>query len=617
MNKSRCTVLVIFLLCWVSTSHFVYGAFTLPQSTEEEALHADEFKVFEDLEGHISIQEIIGNDSVQSLFQKDFLHTNQYLNTSYWLKIEITAEHDISKRWLFEFTDPHVAHLDFYQVRDDSIISSGKSGYHHPFYNREYRHKNFVYDIYPEKGHPITLYLRINSNLHTGFEAKVYTTQEFSDYSLLEYYLLGGFYGIIFILALYNFFLYFTTKEENYIFYVLYILSCAIYAFTEDGIGFHIIWPNSPSVNIWIDRLAAPLLLTCFLFYYIRFIELNRHYPKILKYILASVAVYFLYAIANGFENIKGSFLYIIPYFITYFSAIRIYLKGYKPARFFIVGFSVILLSFITYYLRVEGIVPSTIFNIYIFNFGFIIEAVMLSVALGDKIKITKAEKDKAQNKLIDALKRSEKLKDKVNRELEEKVAERTTDLNNKTQELLEANKELEGLKLEMFKINARLDKDVWKLRKKVEEGTKARLLDQIVNPEEFNKIFPDDLSCYRFISELKWKNGYTCKKCGHDKYSKGKKPFSRKCTRCKHTESVTTGTLFHALKFSIQKALYLTYITSGDRKKYTLDELSELLELRRNTCWSFRKKVQEREEQWKQKNNNRKVTNWEVLILD
>lgn len=591
--------------------------FFIPKNTNEEYLHAEDFHVLEDHNEVISIHDIITNDSIQLIFQQQKHHYNRHLNTSYWLKVNVSSRHQVDQHWVFEFTDPHVAHIDFYQVRNGNIISSNSSGYHHDFYEREYKHKNFVYDIYPTKNDTITIYLKINSNIHTGFAAKIYTTREFSDYSLQEYYLLGGFYGIIFILALYNFFLYFTTKEENYIYYVLYILSCAIYAFTEDGIGFHVLWPESPSVNIWMDRLAPPLLLVCFLLYYNKFIELHKHYPKMYKYILASVAVYLFYAIANGFENLKGSFLYIIPYIITYFTAIRIYLKGYKPARFFIVGFSVILLSFIIFYFRVQGIVPSTIINIYIFNFGFIIEAVMLSVALGDKIKITKAEKDMAQKGLIDTLKRNEKLKDKVNRELEEKVAERTTDLNNKTQELTEANKELEDLKLEMFKINARLDKDVWKLRKKVEEGTKARLLDQIVNPEEFNKIFPDELSCYRFISELKWGNGYTCKKCGHEKFSRGKRPFSRKCTRCKHTESPTTDTLFHALKFPIQKALYLTYITSGDRKKYTLDELSELLDLRRNTCWSFRKKVQEREEEWKKKNKGKKVTNWEELILD
>ena len=95
------------------------------------------------------------------------------------------------------------------------------------------------------------------------------------------------------------------------------------------------------------------------------------------------------------------------------------------------------------------------------------------------------------------------------------------------------------------------------------------------------------------YINELKWKSaGACCSKCNNKELLDGPKKFSKKCKACGYVESLTENTLFHGLRFPIQKAFYLTYVVYHD-KNYTLDELSEMLELRRNTCWNFKKKIQ------------------------
>ncbi|WP_410266876.1 transposase, partial [Cyclobacterium sp.] len=38
----------------------------------------------------------------------------------------------------------------------------------------------------------------------------------------------------------------------------------------------------------------------------------------------------------------------------------------------------------------------------------------------------------------------------------------------------------------------------------------------------EFKDRFPDDRSCYEYLAEVKWKDGYRCKKCGHSHHCKG-----------------------------------------------------------------------------------------------
>ncbi|MFQ3580226.1 MAG: IS1595 family transposase [Bacteroidales bacterium] len=102
----------------------------------------------------------------------------------------------------------------------------------------------------------------------------------------------------------------------------------------------------------------------------------------------------------------------------------------------------------------------------------------------------------------------------------------------------------------------------------------------------------PDDNSCLKYLSELKWKNGHQCKRCGHVKYCSGLKEYDRQCTRCGYIESATAGTIFHKVKFSIRKAFWIVYFVSTNKKGISSTELSRKLQLRQKTCWLFKEKV-------------------------
>lgn len=108
----------------------------------------------------------------------------------------------------------------------------------------------------------------------------------------------------------------------------------------------------------------------------------------------------------------------------------------------------------------------------------------------------------------------------------------------------------------------------------------------------DFQHMFPDDKSCYSYLSDLKWKNGYACKKCQNTLFCKGVNEFDRQCTKCCHLESPTAGTLFHNCKFSLLKAFYIVYYVSTSKNGISSCELSRKLELRQKTCWGFKQKV-------------------------
>lgn len=115
------------------------------------------------------------------------------------------------------------------------------------------------------------------------------------------------------------------------------------------------------------------------------------------------------------------------------------------------------------------------------------------------------------------------------------------------------------------------------------------------LNAIEFFRRFPDENACFEYISIAKWANlGYSCKKCGYDKYCQGKRPFSRRCLRCKHDESPTAGTAFDKLKFSIHIAFHILFKVSSRKKGISTLELSKEFGLRQKTCWAFKWKVQQ-----------------------
>ncbi len=110
----------------------------------------------------------------------------------------------------------------------------------------------------------------------------------------------------------------------------------------------------------------------------------------------------------------------------------------------------------------------------------------------------------------------------------------------------------------------------------------------------DFYHRFNSEDPCYEYLSEIKWKDGYVCKKCGNTHYCKGRLPYSRRCTRCKYDESPTAGTMFDKCKFSIELAFHIAFKISTKKKGMSSLELSEEYGLRQKTCWEFKWKIQQ-----------------------
>ncbi len=541
------------------------------------------------------------------------------INTSFWIKFNIRNEDPYNLAWMLEFPDGHNSFLQLYQISSEGKIRTYQPvGMGEPVTKRPFDHKNFLFDLSIPKGQTYTYYVKVKSRYYSSFWVSLRSTRYLISYITHEYYFLGIFYGIIFIMAMYNLLIFAFTRERVYLFYVFYVVSCGIYTFSEDLTGFQIFWPSLTFFNHVLFENAPNLLILTFTFYAVEFLELSISYKKTTKWLFILVCVNILVSVlfSSLFPIQIKALLFISPFAIIYYLALKLFFnKNYKPARFFIIGFSIILGGFLVFVLRTYGIVPSNLYTIYIFNFGFVLEVLIFSYALGDKIRIIKDQKEKSQQKIIEVLEEKEILKDNINKELENKVKERTEKLNHKSEELEIANSKLNILTEELNKMNSQLDIDNWNLKKQVKSETRSRILIEKVSYDEFLSIFPNDTICLQYLENLKWENGYSCKKCSYDSYSTGEKPFSRKCNKCKYTESATAGTLYHSIKFPLNKAFYITHDTFKESTYYTLEQLSELIDLRKATVWAFKKKVQEAKAEKLKKRKT--LDSWHDIILE
>jgi two-component system, sensor histidine kinase LadS len=111
------------------------------------------------------------------------------------------------------------------------------------------------------------------------------------------------------------------------------------------------------------------------------------------------------------------------------------------------------------------------------------------------------------------------------------------------------------------------------------------------IDRQKFSQLFSDEEKCLAILSEEKWKNGFICRNCGHSNFCKGKKPYSRRCTRCKREESATAHTVFHHCRVPLAKAFELAFLVCST-PGLTVSDLSQEMATRHMTCWKLRKQV-------------------------
>lgn len=79
----------------------------------------------------------------------------------------------------------------------------------------------------------------------------------------------------------------------------------------------------------------------------------------------------------------------------------------------------------------------------------------------------------------------------------------------------------------------------------------------------DFQRMFPDEAACLRYLEQLRWPGGFTCEKCGNvgEPFRLATRPRVLKCRSCHHETSVTAGTVMHRTKTQLHMWFWAAYL--------------------------------------------------------
>jgi len=580
-------------------------------------------------------------DQVRRLDQH-FTHNKVYYpgnNTdkfAYWYRIKVRFNQSITKKdCLFEFFDQTIDEITAY-------IPDGKGGYKisstgsdNIFTGRLFLHKNFEFLIAdPSKGEH-TYYFRVRSKTPVKVIIVYRTVDYFIQYALLEYFSFGLFYGMILIFCFHNLLIFTAIRKMQYLYYVIYILCVAMYEMSVDGIAFQYLWPDKPILNDYIYGIALYLVSVFALIFTKALLQVKQRSRRLyyaINTVLILRTIYFLYCLLFDKELFIYKFVEVIPLSIAFITGINVYRRGFKPARFFVLAYAILFTGFIVKAITALGyayFLPEFL-SYYSISFCFVVEMLFLSFAIGDQVRIMRKEKDAALDETIHQMDISNKLKDTINQELELQVKARTREVVKKTEELLSQsqiieqqnqllekhNHQLELQAAEINRMNILLAKDNVKLKDDIEKVTDARALSTELNFEEFSAKYPDQESCNKFLSDLKWQNGYHCIRCNHDSYSAGRVPYSRRCTKCGYEESAMHNTIFENNRIPINKAFYIVYLMYTSKGTISSYQLSQKIGIRQSTCWSYAIRIKKVLNEQKRNKKKGDQQGWVALVM-
>lgn len=577
----------------------------------EHFLDGQFYSVLEDPGGRLTLRDVRGPvwaGRFERLAGSGRLPNMQHPGSTYWLRLTVRYPAADAATWYLELYDSHTGSVALFRPSGHAYDSL-TTGARLPFATRPLPYKNFLFELPPRPGTAATYYLRLRSDTPTSFRAMLHSGPGLIPDLGRQYWLLGGFYGVLLIMLVYNLLLFGFLRAWSYLYYVLYVLSGALLFLSEDGLGFQYLWPGAPGFNHLLGAGAPVLLLFTFALYARAFLDTAARLPaldRLARWVVAlSVALLVLDAavVHSGFSF----WLYLLPYGLLYYAAARSYAAGLRAARYLLLAQAPVAGSLAFLISRKLGFeFYNNAYTVYSLNVAFVVEVVVLSHALVAKIKgLTDAtlhtqrrllkqlrKKHQAQDQLMEQLRENQALKDRLNSELEGLVAQRTDELRRQhdtiaaqNRELLETNGLLALQSAAIETLNAGLSRD---LRAQQAARVQAREVDF----GEFSQIYPDKDACVRYLADLKWAGGYRCRKCGHDKSCAAREAHARRCTRCRYVESATTGTLLQKCKFALDKALYAVFLLHTHRGSYAPAELARVLDLRPATCWAFAQKV-------------------------
>ncbi|WP_141734171.1 7TM diverse intracellular signaling domain-containing protein [Oligoflexus tunisiensis] len=352
---------------------------------------------------------------------------------SYWITFQVTNAVPELRQWILELEYAPLDFIDLHVVHKDGRVTHKRAGDRLPFAERdiEYRSSNFILKM--EAQETVTVYLNIRSESSIHGPIVLWSPQGFIEKASHELTGFSLYTGLMLAMLLYNLFLFLTIRDKSYLYYVLYVLFYGYTMTSVFGLSYQYVTPEAPALANLMVPVSIALGSIFVILFAQEFLKLNQYsvwMPRLFKFFYvwagcALAATPFSYALsiklASGLTMIGAPCVFI--------AGVACLGKGYRPAYFFVLAFSLFLIGITINQMLTFGLVEPSLFARYSGHFGSTAEMILLSIALGDKIKY---EQNQTRREIVQL---NKDLKE-VNEHLESRVEEQTRDIRSMLQHI-------------------------------------------------------------------------------------------------------------------------------------------------------------------------------------
>ncbi|GAB3585388.1 hypothetical protein GCM10027345_33600 [Hymenobacter daeguensis] len=275
-------------------------------------------------------------------------------------------------------------------------------------------------------GQPVTVYLRTQGGIIDYSLCEQHHLQRLCYWENLG---LDFFLGTMLMLGLYNLFLFLSIREVAYLYYVAYVLAFCGLHMQSKGLFFWWFYPAlSPASN---ELLLLVLTAAATLFGALMarsFLETRRRVPRLDWLLVASAVAAPLPLLARYINASLFSLLYRLMPFVTgsimLGVGIAVLRTGYRPARYYMAGWGLVILAVFVYSLTRMNVLPANGWTMNGTGIAWVLEMAFLSFGLASRFNLARAAEQEAQSRALATLREKEEVQQNANQQLTRRAAE-------------------------------------------------------------------------------------------------------------------------------------------------------------------------------------------------
>jgi signal transduction histidine kinase len=227
-------------------------------------------------------------------------------------------------------------------------------------------------------------------------------------------FILGCFFGIFFLVIIYNFLFFLSLRNKSYLVHAVFSLSLAGMLFTLEGLTYTYLLPEGASfANDFISNIFEIFLYITGIQFGRYILSLKKHAPVVDKIfqgaMWASVLTFIASTISliitgsNQLNQTMGSLFSICMAVILIVVGISLIKRRHIPLLYYLIGWLLLIFFIFLQMAREAGHVGDNLFTQYAFYFGAFFEVMCFSIALTIHVNKLKIEKEQERQKLLQA----------------------------------------------------------------------------------------------------------------------------------------------------------------------------------------------------------------------